>query len=348
MKIAIIVSLILASIVSTPALAREKSDVIWLANGDRITGEIEQLERGKLRLGTDSIGVILIEWDEISRIESDFEFQFERSDGTRVTGTVSDAPEQKTITLTNQDETVALAHDKVIRIAQIESSFWNRVQGSLSFGYSFTKASNVAQGNLGFRATHRTEKRSFSLDGSTIITSDQNSEGTQRSNLEFAMTRFRPNRWFNNFLIGFESNDELGLDLRSSIGAGFGRYLIQSNISELALMGGVIGTVESLQQDPLTPTTSSSQESLEGMVGLNYSRYVYDHPAVDLSARLSAFPSFTESGRTRAQLDLSLRWEVVSDLFWDLSYYNSYDSDPPSASQSTSDYGVVTSIGYSF
>jgi hypothetical protein len=348
MKRIIVVSLILASIVATPALAREKSDVIWLANGDKITGEIKQLEHGKLRLGTDSIGVILIEWDDISRIESDFAFQFERSDGTRVTGTVSHAAEQKTITLTSQDEAVSLAHDNVIRIAQIEDSFWDRLQGSLSFGYSYTKASNVAQGNLGFRATHRTEKRSFSLDGSTIITSDQDNEGTQRSNLDFSITRFRPNRWFNTYLMGFESNDELGLDLRSSIGAGFGRYLVQTNISELALMGGVIGTVESLQQDPLTLTTPSSQENLEGMVGLDYSRYVYDHPAVDLSARLSAFPSFTESGRTRAQLDLSLRWEIISDLFWDLSYYNSYDSDPPSNSESTSDYGVVTSIGYSF
>ena len=117
MKRTIVVSLILASIVATPALAREKTDVIWLANGDKITGEIKQLEHGKLRLGTDSIGVILIEWDDISRIESDFAFQFERSDGTRVTGTVSHAAEQKTITLTSQDETVAFAHDKVIRIA---------------------------------------------------------------------------------------------------------------------------------------------------------------------------------------------------------------------------------------
>jgi hypothetical protein len=46
---------------------------------------------------------------------------------------------------------------------------------------------------------------------------------------------------------------------------------------------------------------------------------VYQYRSVDLSARLKAFPSITESGRTRAQLDLSLRWEVITDLFWDLS-----------------------------
>jgi len=71
-------------------------------------------------------------------------------------------------------------------------------------------------------------------------------------------------------------------------------------------------------------------------------------PALGVSSRLSVFPGSTESGRTRAQLDLSLRWDVITDLFWDLSYYNSYDTDPPSSSNSTSDYGVITSIGYSF
>ena len=343
-----IVSLLLVSIAATPALAREKSDVIWLTNGDRITGEIKQLEHGKLRLSTDSFGEIRIEWDDISRVESDFEFQFERIDGTRVTGTISKTPDQKTITLTDQQETFAFAHENVIRIAPIEDTFWDRLQGSLSFGYSFTKASNVAQGNLAFRTTHRTEERSFSLEGSTITTNDEQNEGTQRSDLSFTMTRFRSNRWFNTYMVGFESNDELGLNLRSSIGAGFGRYLVQTNIAELALIGGLVGTSESLEVDPSSPASQSTQENVEGMLGLEYSRYVYDHPAVDLSARLSAFPSITDRGRTRAQLDLSLRWEVISDLFWDLSYYNTYDSDLASSSESTSDYGVVTSIGYSF
>ena len=127
-----------------------------------------------------------------------------------------------------------------------------------------------------------------------------------------------------------------------------GGISFRQTLRQLALLGGVVGTSESLQADEASPESPSSEESLEGLLGLEYSRYVYDHPAVDLSARLKAFPSITDSGRTRAQLDLSLRWEVITDLFWDLSYYNSYDSDPPSASQSTSDYGIVTSIGYSF
>jgi hypothetical protein len=337
-----LVTALIVVLLSSAAWARDKTDVIFLTNGDRLTGEIRQLEHGKLVVSTDSLGQVLIEWDDIAKIESDFEFQFERTDGTRVTGTILKSVSDREIVLTNGEETASFAYENIVRVSQIERGFWEQLKGSLTFGYSFTKASNVAQGNLGFHATHRTEIRSFSLDGSTIITSDQANEGTQRSNLNFDMTRFRKNRWFNSYLLGFESNDELGLNLRSSLGAGIGRYLIQTNTSELALIGGAVGTAEALAGDV------SSQENLEGLLGLDYSRYIFDDPTVDLAMRLAVYPSITDSGRTRAQFDINLRWEMIKDLFWDLNFYNTYDSDPPSGSLSTNDYGVVTSIGWSF
>jgi hypothetical protein len=342
MKRIIILTLTLASIAGSPAFARDKTDVIWLTNGDRVTGEIKQLEHGMLRLSTDSMGKVHIEWDDIVRIESDYEFQFERSDGRRITGTIDKTPDQREITLTNEEQTITFAHEKVVRISQSEDSFWDRLQGTMTFGYAFTKASNVAQGNLGFRATHRTEIRSFSLDGSTITTSDQVNESTQSSDLSLNMTRFRKNRWFSQYLLNFESNDEFGLNLRSSIGTGLGRFLIQSNTSELALAGGLLGTSETLEGDV------SSQENVEGLLSLNYSRYIFHDPTIDLSVELSVFPSITESGRTRAQFDINLRWELIADLFWDMSYYNTFDSDPPSGIETTNDYGVVTSLGWSF
>jgi hypothetical protein len=246
------------------------------------------------------------------------------------------------ITLVGDDEAFAFRRENIVRISQIEDSFWDRLNGSFSFGYNFTKASDVAQGNLGFRATHRTEIRSFTLDGSTITTSDSDNEATNRSDMSFTMTRFRRDRWFSSYMLGLESNDELGLNLRTSLGAGLGRYLIQTNTSELSAIGGLIGTSEQLSGNV------STEQNLEGLLGMEYSRYVFDDPTVDLTATLATFPSITDAGRLRTQFDISLKWEIIKDLYWDLSYYNTYDSDPPSGSLSTSDYGIVTSVGWSF
>ena len=341
---------VLAVLLCSNALAREKTDIIWMSNGDRLTGEIKHLQHGKLLLSTDSLGDINVEWNEIERVQSDYEFQFERTDGRRVTGAINPTTDQHKISLTTDETTVDLALNNIVRISQMEDDFWDRLDGSMSFGYSFTKASDVAQGNISFRVTHRTEIRSFTVEGSSIVTNDQADEDTQRSDLNFNLTRYRNNRWFNSFVGGFESNDELGLDLRSSFGAGIGRFLVQTNTSELGLMGGLVASTENLTASgpPTTEGGISSQENIEGLLGLQYSRFVFSDPTVDLSTRLSVFPSITDSGRTRAQLDINLRWELITDLFWDLAYYNTYDSDPPSGSLSTSDYGMVTSIGWSF
>ena len=337
-----IITALIASILCSTALARTKSDIVSLNNGDRVTGEIKNLEHGKLRISTDSMGEVLIEWDNIVSIESDFDFQFESTDGLRIVGQIEPTRDPKMLAVKNDEGSIFLAHDMVVRISPIERSFWDSVKGSATFGYSFTKASDVEQLNLGFRASHRTEVRSFSIDGKTITTNDQADQSTQRSELIFNMTRFRRNRWFNSYILGFESNDELGLKLRSSLGAGFGRYIIQTSTSELALLGGVVGTAEELSSG------ASSQENIEGLIMAEFSRYIFDDPKVDMSLRLSVFPSITESGRIRGQFDANIRRELIKDLYWDLSFYETYDSDPPSGSLSTNDYGIITSLGWSF
>jgi len=324
------------------AFARDKTDVLILDNGDRITGEIKQLQHARLQISTDRVGLIYVEWEGVVAVESDHEFQFDRANGQRLSGRIARGAEAGYLIVEGDGETVTIRRDLIVRIAQLEESFRDAVGGSMTFGYSFTKASDVAQLNMGFRVRHRTPIRSYALEGSTIITDDQATETTQRSDLRLSRTRFRPNRWFTAYLVGFESNDELGLNLRSSLSATVGRFLRQSNTSELAVLGGLVASNESLANDV------ASQDNLEGMIGLEYSRYSFSDPNVDMSLKMAVYPSFTDSGRVRGQLDAGIRRELISDLFWDLTFYESYDNKPPSGSESTTDYGVVTSIGWSF
>lgn len=353
MKKLFIVSLTFFLVASNPAFARDKTDVVWLTNGDRVTGEIKQLEHGILRIGTDSMGEVRIEWDDVERVKSGFEFQFENTAGERIVAMIEDTVDQKTIRLSGDERTASFAHENVVRISQMEDSFWSRVKGSASFGYSFTKASDIAQLNFGVRATHRTAIRAFTFDSNVITTEDQQGVSTQNSSAFVSMTRFRKNRWFSSYLLGFESNDELGLKLRSSLGAGIGRFLIQTNVSELSLLGGLVGTAETFNEgeivDPVGTANVTSKENLEGLIGAEYSKYIFDDPTVNMSLRLSVFPSITESGRVRAQFDANIRRELISDLYWDLTFTDSYDSDPVSSgAESTSDYSVTTSLGWSF
>ena len=45
---------------------------------------------------------------------------------------------------------------------------------------------------------------------------------------------------------------------------------------------------------------------------------------------------------------LRAKYEFVDDLYFELKVYGSYDSQPPLADSEQSDYGLTTSLGYSF
>lgn len=44
---------------------QDRTDLVVLANGDRITGEVRGLSRGRLELDTDSAGTIHLEWADV-------------------------------------------------------------------------------------------------------------------------------------------------------------------------------------------------------------------------------------------------------------------------------------------
>ena len=72
-----------------------------------------------------------------------------------------------------------------------------------------------------------------------------------------------------------------------------------------------------------------------------------DAPHTNIDATLTILPSLTESGRVRGELDLSLRHELVKDLFFELSVYDSYDNRATEGAPSN-DWGMSTSLGYTF
>jgi len=96
---------ILWSLMGTPVLGRDKTDVIILKNGDHITGEIKSLARGKMSLSTDSMGTVQIEWEDVERVTSQWFFEVETETGLRTFGSLSPAAEPKTMEIIAVDST---------------------------------------------------------------------------------------------------------------------------------------------------------------------------------------------------------------------------------------------------
>lgn len=334
---------LLAVVSAAEARQRDKTDIVTLKNGDRITCAVVSLQYGQLQARTSAIGTVNIKWGEVATVRSSFTFEVEMLGAVRHYGAISPGADGRHLVISGDAGSIVVDPSEVTRIAEIDSSFWKRVHGSMSVGYDYTQSSEVSTTAAAFAASYRAEKIAMNLDVSLQQTTSPEKGTLDRDKIDFNYLWLRPNRNFWEGLSSVERNEELGIEARLQLGGAFGRYLLQSSVSELsALVGAVV------QKEWITGA-QDSQQSVEGIVGADWHVYHLIGKTTSLSSQAALYPSFTESGRYRGAFDVTLRKELVTDFYIDLTAYYDYDNKPPDTTKTTtSDYGVMTSLSYTF
>ena len=77
------------AMLGAPSARAERTDVIVLINGDSVTGEIKELDRGLLRYKTDSAGTLLVEWEDVVTLSSKDSFEVKTTSGGRFFGSLT-------------------------------------------------------------------------------------------------------------------------------------------------------------------------------------------------------------------------------------------------------------------
>jgi putative salt-induced outer membrane protein YdiY len=325
------------------ATARDKADVLIMRNGDRLTGQILVMQYGKLSLKTDYLGTAMIEWLDIARAESPQQFVVEDIRGRYFAGTLAQSDADRRIVVIHEDgATTSLGLDEIERVYAGETSFWNRLNGSLSVGFDYAKASDISTITGSFDTTYRAPKFLWNVTADVNSTKDPEQGTIDRISLGYTYQWLLEQQRFVAGLALVERNEETGIEARTQLGASFGKYFLQTSRAELS---GMIGAA--LTQEWATGT-EGSQRSIEGILGGNWRIFQFSSPTVTMNSTALVFPSLTDSGRYRTNFNISLRREIVKDFYLDLSFYHAYDNEPPDVNAETSDYGLTTSVGYSF
>jgi Protein of unknown function, DUF481 len=323
------------------AAAQGRTDVVTLPNGDRITGEVVRLDRGRLEFKTDDAGTLYLEWDKVATVQATRAVEVVTEDGRRILGSLGPST-SRTLTVVGEAERVSVPMAEVTIIRQIGSSFWSKLDGSIDAGYSYTRSSGVAQLNVNWDTYYRTPAARARLAVSLNQTrKDDDSETDDRGSLEASYLRYPWPRWFISAASRFETNKSLGLELRSQVGGAFGPRLINSNRGQLGLGAGLVFNDEQGVDVDRT-------QNVEALVMLQGSYYTYDRPRTNLDLSVVYYPSLSDPGRRRLQLDTGAKRELWKDFFLALTLFTTYDSRPPNPSADTSDVGVVASIGWTY
>jgi putative salt-induced outer membrane protein YdiY len=227
----------------------------------------------------------------------------------------------------------------MIRVKR-EKSFWDRIDGSVQLGMNYASGSEIGQANVGLNASFLEQNYEVHTDFGATVTTGSSKIDTRRFDWTTSYARTMQNRWFWVVTSGLNSNDELGIELRALGGGGFGRVLMKDNSKKWTLVAGLAASRESRAGE-------FGQSQIEGMLMSKYSLFYFSPTKSDVGLDLALFPGITESGRLRGNFDVKMRWEIIQDFTWNLTYYLAWDNRPPEGAASE-DMGITTSLGYTF
>jgi hypothetical protein len=330
------------ALLAGPVWARPKTDVVVLDNGNRIACEIKKLQRGKLTISTDASGTITVKWSHVVGLQSTFRYQIVLDNGDRHIGRFDLPPELGRIAVANGPDQEDVDVVRVVEMVPIEATIWSRMKGSVDAGYDFTQANSATTWSASATLSHRTPRRESEVSFSSNIKQQIGAEDINRQDLRVQSYRYFEKRWFAAVLGQAEKNESQSLDVRGLVGGGVGRKVVQTNRSNVTVLGGAAFSREKYQDRPDYDTNA------ELVAGIGLETFRFDSPELDLSAGFVVLPNLLTKGRYRLQANGKARIEIFRDLYWSLTVYETFDSDPPSETSRRNDFGITTSIGWSF
>jgi hypothetical protein len=338
----ITVVLCLVSLLACPAVAladHGKVDRIEQRNGDVVTCEILSLLRGVIKAKTDGMGTVTIEWNKIVRLASPALFEVELSSGAVFYGTLA-SPAAGKLRVSGAPAGTDFDMIDVVKLTPIDQKFWQQLDGSVDFGYTFTQADERSQWTFNGMLSRTTRNYTTTINANSLLTIDDQNSHQNRNTISAGVQRQLGNRWFAAVFGQADHNEELNLDLRTVVGAGLGRMIVQTNRVLFSPYAGLTYTQERYTNEPV-------QNRAEAALGVRLDWFTFGDYKTDLVFQEQTYIDVKDAGRVRVELNQTYKQEIVKDLYWSVNLLESFNSAPP-AGNKKNDLTLTMSLGWSF
>jgi len=338
-----------ALLLAAPLLARDKTDVIVMNNGDRLTGEIKGLDSGVLYVNMDYIlGTSSVQWSKVHHVESKQLFIVKTQDGSVYTGTLTTAgapgerPMRIEVAETTEKKAV-LERRQVVEMYETSDKFWQRFNGEINSGIIYSKGNESTQYNLGAQVSYPRERWAAAAAFNSTLSSSTGTSAATRNQVDVSSLRLlRWNNWFYAGVGNFLQSSEQDINLQTTIGGGIGRFLKNTNHATISLMGGFAWENTSYQHSVIPQGT---QSVATGLIAGEAKFFRFNKTTLDVTGTF--LPAISQPGRVHFNMNATYYVKVFSNLTWNVSFYGNWDNQPP-ANFSGSDYGTSSGLGWTF
>jgi len=337
-----------ALLLAAPLLARDKTDVLVMKNGDRMTCEVKELGAGVLYVSFDYIdGTTSVDWSKVARVESKQLFVVKTEGGTVYTGMLdTEAAAGRPVTIRvmeTPEKGAAIDRSQIVKMVGTSNKFWERFNGAVSLGTIYSKGNQSTQYSLGSEAAYVRERWGAQASFDSNLSSSTGVNASTRNSLHLGAFHLLPSKnWFYSGLSDFLRSSEQGISLQSTLGGGIGRYFKNTNRMSIAIVGGAAWQSTTYHQS-IVPL---SQQNLAVALITAEAKF-FRFSKTNLNMTVAVLPALSDPGRVRVNSNESFYVKLFSDLKWNVSFYGNWDNRPPTG-LSGSDYGSSSGLTWTF
>jgi len=246
------------------------ADVLYLASGDRLTGDIDSVTGGKVILKTDFAGTINVSLDTIAQMESEKNFDLRRDGQETVSGQFVVSAGAQAFQIEDGESTaldlttVSSAKQDNLGIRDLGSDWANRFDAGISVASGNTETESQ---NYGFESLLTRGRSEHRLAGTFNQQKDDGEKTKDKTDLGYRYRRFFGERWYGTGSLTYFKDQFAGVDSRYTAGVGAGYQFWDNSLGALSSDLGI----------------SYVDEELDGMEeqnpamrwGLDYNRFLW-------------------------------------------------------------------------
>ena len=332
-------ALFLATAMSLAAPAHAATVV--LSNGDQITGELIQLAESTLTFKSSLFGEVKIPWSAVKKLISDEGVRVQLNDGTTVRGRV--VLDDKGVVDIDQGRLGQYFVVKRRDISALNPTILDesvKYSGRLNVGGSLNRGNAIGeQLNVNGEFVARTPKDRYTLG---VEVNEATSGGIKITSNRRLLAQYDVFLNEKNYLFinGKAEKDRFAdLNLRASLGTGYGRQFIDSDTTKLSAQVGLTYVNEDygISADQSFPTLS---------LGLKYDESFFDNKLIYFQT-LNIDSSLEDTRDALLHTSLGLRVPIAKGVNVSTQLNVDYDNRPAEGKRKQ-DTALIFSVGYGF
>lgn len=323
------------------AIFPARADKLHFSNGDVLSGSLIRMAANRLTFQSTYAGEITVDWSEVASLVTDDPITVKLDDGRRTQG-IARASSAKTMRLeTEKDGT--LSEINMLAVAAINPKQKPALRLSARINAGLTQE----RGN--------TDKDTYRLDGELkarfnqnrfLLTGELNKENARNKTtvenwLAFGRySYFLTSKWFLYAQGLFEYDKFADLDLRTTVGAGPGYQIFESQDLNLSVSAGPAWVDEKFDE-------AEDNDFAAGQWLIDYDQYLFGRH-VQLFHRQLGWVSVSDFEDWTFKSRQGLRFPIYRGFTTTLQYNYDYDNNPSDDSEEKWDSKLMMLFGWQF